>query len=123
MESVLRWVSEHWNSVFSNVGYLAIAMIGAAISHIFFQLPNANVRPFLQKMLPEKGEATIEALQFLIVVIAGGFTAMFLLQPQGATAAFLGGFSWYATLNQIASRSRSSSKSGTLKAKKAGAKQ
>jgi hypothetical protein len=93
----LNWIALH-------LAWLVVAMVGSAISHIFFRLPQTNIRPFLRTIFPARGDATIETLQFLIIVFTGGFTAMFLLQPQGSTPAFLGGFSWFATLNQIAKR-------------------
>src|SRR5437879_6884927 len=92
-------------------------MIGAAVSHVFFQLPATHIKPFLRQILPKTNDATIEMLQFLLVTVAGGFTAMFLLLPRGPTAAFLGGFSWHTTLNKITQANRRSASPSSPKAK------
>jgi hypothetical protein len=83
---------------------LAIAMVGSAISHLFFQLPGSDIRPRLKRLFPDKDSAEIETLQFLLFTMAGGIVAMCLLKPPTETASFLGGFSWYTTLQQVSRR-------------------
>jgi hypothetical protein len=80
---------------------LVIAMAGASISHIFFDLPGTDIRPRLRRIFPHRGSATIEALHYLFVSLAGGVTAMCILKPPNEAAAFLGGFSWYITLLHV----------------------
>ena len=91
----LMWLEE-------NPLRMLIAMAGASISHIFFDLPGTDIRPRLKRLFPKKGSATIEALQYLFISLAGGITAICILKPPNEAAAFLGGFSWYATLLHIA---------------------
>ena len=106
MGTLSQYFISHLNEVASNLAFLVVAMIGAGVSHVFFQLPATNIRPLLKRMLPDTNDATIEILQFLTVTVIGGFTAMFLLLPKGTTAAFLGGFSWHTTLNKITRTTR-----------------
>jgi hypothetical protein len=105
---VFNYVADRVAWIILHLFWLVVAMMGSAISHVFFRLPETNIRPFLKQISPGSNDAAIELLQFWVVICAGGFTAMFLLQPQGLTPAFLGGFSWFATLNQIARRARRS---------------
>lgn len=90
--------------IYENPVRLAIAMAGASLSHVFFHTPRVDLRPRLRRLFPEKKDASIEALQYLIVSLAGGLTAMCLLRPPDNGPAFLGGFSWYATLLRIATQ-------------------
>ena len=94
-----RWIYE-------NPVRLLIAMAGASLSHIFFHTPRIDLRPRIKRIFPKKDDASVEALQYFIVSLAGGLTAICLLRPPDIGAAFLGGFSWYATLLQITTRTK-----------------
>ena len=94
IQGIAQWLEE-------NPVRLVIAMAGSAISHMFFQIPGSDIRPKLRRLFPSKESEDIEMLQFLFVTMAGGIVAMCLLRPQNDTASFLGGFSWYTTLQQV----------------------
>jgi hypothetical protein len=98
-KSALQWLE-------ANPLRLAIAMAGSAISHMFFQLPGTDIRPKLKRLFPKKTKSEIEALQFFVVSIVGGIVAIALLRPHDDTASFLGGFTWYTTLQQISRKGR-----------------
>lgn len=105
LSSLAQWVVE-------NPVRLAIAMAGASLSHVFFHTPSVDLRPRLRRIFPRKEAASIEALQYLVISLAGGVTAMCLLRPPDIGAAFLGGFSWYVTLLQIATTQATRPKGG-----------
>jgi hypothetical protein len=92
---VLAWLQD-------NPVRLVIAMSGAAIAHIFFDLPGTDIRPKLMRIFPKRGSSTIETLQYLVISLAAGVAAMCILQPPNEAAAFLGGFSGYAALLHVA---------------------
>jgi hypothetical protein len=85
---------------------LIIAMAGSAISQIWFQLPGTDIRPKLRRFFPNKSGPQIEVLQLLAVAIMGGVAAMCLLKPGDETASFLGGFTWYTTLQHLVRKAR-----------------